>query len=109
MKRDFAREPGVSVFLRLELLMEKWVGIRCVLIDHKLTVNRISYSFRKDLWPYWLHYGEGKTLPVKLLGWVHAPKCVFGRMMELVDLPDSKSGVSACGFESHFGHQGFFP
>ena len=23
MKRDFAREPGVSVFLRLELLMEK--------------------------------------------------------------------------------------
>ena len=24
--------------------------------------------------------------------------------MELVDLPDSKSGAKACGFESHLGH-----
>lgn len=29
----------------------------------------------------------------------------YGLVMELVDLPDSKSGAKACGFESHLGHQ----
>ena len=33
-------------------------------------------------------------------------KCVlFARVMELVDVPDSKSGpFEGCGFESRFGH-----
>lgn len=47
LKRDFAREPGVSVFLRLDILMEKRAGIRWSADWPQTNSQSNSYGFRK--------------------------------------------------------------
>ena len=69
-----------------------------VLIDHTLTVNRIVIVLARFLTLEW------KKPASDAAGVSARTQMRYGPVMELVDLTDSKSVASACGFESHLGH-----